>query len=662
MDPRLSPPISRNLSSTTVSQLGERAPLLAGDEEQGAHYIHEATGTSHPAKAPKEDKEITNKDIFWTRLRYYVPSVVWIPQYSFDAFWGDAAAGITVASILIPQSMSYATSVAQLDATTGLFAAALPGFIYALLGSSRHLNVGPEASLSLLVGECVTRIRRGDPHEDTPPNAGIIASTIITFQVGLISFLLGLFRLGFIDVVLSRALQRGFITGVGFVIMIGQLIPLLGLSKFASEVNPETTLDKIVFLVENTWTNAHPLTAAISLGAVLFIFTSRAIKLRARSRFPAIFYVPEIFLLIVLTTVLSQVFRWDQDGVSVLGRVSIHHDGAFIKFPISKHTLTYLTDTTSTAIVIAVAGFIESVVAAKQNAQRFNYTISPNRESVALGLGNLASSFLPGTIPAYGAVTRSKLNGDCGGTTQMASIITSSLVLLAIFFLLPALYFLPSCVLAAVILIVVYGLISEAPHDIAYYWRMRAYEDFTLMSLTFLSTVLWSVEVGIVVSVTLSLLLVVRNSSKTSMKILGRIPGTNKWMAIDEEPEAREDTPGVLIIRIKESLDFANAAQMRERLGRLELYGSGSVHPGEAARRERAEILVFHMADVEKMDASATLLFAEMILMYRQQNVDIHFAHLRAKLLPQFHLAGCDIPEDQLHGSVAEAIRAIETE
>lgn len=137
--------------------------------------------------------------------------------------------------------------------------------------------------------------------------------------------------------------------------------------------------------------------------------------------------------------------------------------------------------------LIAIAGFIESVVAAKQQAQRFNYTISPNRESVALGIGNLVSSFLPGeiifrsvaawsdqfrvvgTIPAYGAVTRyvpfpliamrerltqeearSRVNADCGSTTQMASLITSSLVVLSIFFLLPALYFLPSCVLAAV--------------------------------------------------------------------------------------------------------------------------------------------------------------------------------------------------------------------
>jgi MFS superfamily sulfate permease-like transporter len=100
--------------------------------------------------------------------------------------------------------------------------------------------------------------------------------------------------------------------------------------------------------------------------------------------------------------------------------------------------------------LIAVAGFLDSVVAAKQNSSRFGYTISPNRELVALGAGNLLGSFVPGSLPAYGAITRSKLNADCGARTQMTSVLCSGLILLAIRFVLPGLYFLPKCVLAAV--------------------------------------------------------------------------------------------------------------------------------------------------------------------------------------------------------------------
>ena len=161
-----------------------------------------------------------------------------------------------------------------------------------------------------------------------------------------------------------------------------------------------------------------------------------------------------------------------------------------IDFPLRRVTLKFLRKTTSTAVLvffsvflilqlsdfvmvnslISIAGFLDSIVAAKQNAGRFGYSISPNRELVALGASNIVGSFIPGTLPAYGSITRcvffpsmlsampyinfpllrSKVNGDVGGRTQMASLVCSGVVILAIFFLLPWLYYLPRCVLASV--------------------------------------------------------------------------------------------------------------------------------------------------------------------------------------------------------------------
>ncbi|KAG8917829.1 hypothetical protein FRC01_002180, partial [Tulasnella sp. 417] len=630
MEHTFSPPLTRTVSSVSIApapQAGERTALLAGDEEEGRYYVERGPGTPSPLPLPADLKRPhTRWEVFKTRTRYYIPSISWIPNYSASSLWGDAAAGITVASIIIPQSMSYATSLAKLDPTTGLFAAAVPGFVYALLGTSKHLNVGPEAALSLLIGQAVDAIRRGDPHEDVPAWAPLAASTIITFQVGMISFVLGMFRLGFIDVILSRALQRGFVTAVALVIMIEQLVPMLGLSQLRRELQPVTTVEKFFFLLEYAWTKTHVLTATISLGCLSFLILTRMIKTSLRKKFPGIFYVPEVFLLVVLFTVLCEALGWGDEGVAILGEVHARGGGQLVANPLSKRNLSYLTDTTSTALLMAVAGYIDSVVAAKQNAARFGYSISPNRELVALGAGNLMASFLPGTMPGYGAITRSKINADCGAQSQMASLITSSLVILAIVFLLPALHYLPMCVLAAMCVnptsalnhitdayalislysigLVVYSILAEAPHDIKYYWKAKAWVDFGLMLLTFVSTLFWSVEVGIVVSVTVSLLLVVRESSKTSLKILGRIPGTNRWKPIDENPEAEEDIPGVLIVRVRESLNFANAAQMKERLRRLELYGPSKVHPSEAPSRAQAEVIVFHMADVEHIDAS----------------------------------------------------------
>ncbi|KAI0753444.1 sulfate anion transporter [Daedaleopsis nitida] len=599
----------------------------------------------------------------WAKVRYYVPSTAWMPQYSFSLFAGDFLAGITVASMLIPQSVSYASSLAKLSPVTGLFSAAVPGIVYALLGTSRQLNVAPEAALSLLVGQAVDQIIHSDPHtHPIDPNAISLAiSTIITFQVGLISFLLGLFRLGFLDVVLSRALLRGFVTAVAVVIMIEQLIPMFGLTKLEHALQPKSTLEKLLFLIENAFTHAHELTTMISFGALGVLVAIRSFK-QAFKKYWFIYRLPEVFIVVVVSTMLSDEFDWDHDGVEILGSVPINTGASFIQFPLRKLTLRYLRKTTSTAVLISVVGFLDSIVAAKQNAGRFGYSISPNRELVALGAGNIVGAFIPGTLPAYGSITRSKLNGDLGGRTQMASLVTSSLVLLATFFLLPWLYYLPKCVLASIICLIVFSLLSELPHDAKFYWKMRAWIDLLLMSLTFFLTIIWNVEIGIAVSVVISLLLVVRRSSRTRMTILGRIPGTDRWKPVDENPEAEEDATGVLIVRIRENLDFANTAQLKERLRRLELYGHDKHHPADEPHRHDAIVLVFHLADVDSVDASAAQIFYELAETYKSRGVGLYITHLKRGPRESFETAGIVglLGEDAFLKDVASAMARIE--
>ncbi|RDX40417.1 sulfate anion transporter [Lentinus brumalis] len=638
-------------------EVGERTALLEGREDIREVEAGSGSSLSSDGRPPLWRRKST-----WAKVRYYIPSTAWIPEYSFSLFAGDFLAGITVASMLIPQSVSYASSLAKLSPVTGLFSAAIPGIVYALLGTSRQLNVAPEAALSLLVGQAVDEILHADPHtHPVDPNAVSLAiSTIITFQVGLISFLLGLFRLGFLDVVLSRALLRGFVTAVAVVIMIEQLIPMFGLTQLEHVLQPKSTLDKLFFLIENAFTHAHKLTTIISFGALSILVAIRSCK-QAFKKYWFIYRLPEVFIVVVVSTMLSDEFGWDQDGVEILGSVPIN-TGTFVQFPLRKMTLRYLRRTTSTAVLISVVGFLDSIVAAKQNAGRFGYSISPNRELVALGAGNIVGSFIPGTLPAYGSITRSKLNGDLGGRTQMASLVTSTLVLLATFFLLPWLYYLPKCVLASIICLIVFSLLSEFPHDAKFYWKMRAWIDLLLMSLTFLLTIIWNVEIGIAVSVVISLLLVVRRSSRPRMTILGRIPGTDRWKPIDENPDAEEDTSGVLIVRIRENLDFANTAQLKERLRRLELYGHDKHHPADEPHRRDANVLVFHLADVDTIDASAAQIFYELAETYKNRGVGLYITHLKPGPHESFEKAGIVtlLGEDAFLKDVASAMACIE--
>ncbi|KAH9915418.1 sulfate anion transporter [Fomitopsis serialis] len=634
----------------------EETPILGVDVEHGRTDYGAARAR---ATRPTLHRRRTSN---WAKVNYYVPSTAWIPAYSWSLFGGDLLGGLTVACMLIPQSVSYATSLARLNPTTGLFSASVPGLIYALFGTSRQLNVSPEASLSLLIGQAIDDFLH-DPHfaQYGRDQVGIAVATVITFQVGLIALLLGLFRLGFMDVVLSRALLRGFVTAVAIVILVEQLIPMFGLTALRNEYQLHTTLDKLVFIAENMWTHSHRLTMIIGFGALLILLGIRSFK-GFFKRYTLIYRMPEVLLVVVCSTLLSDKLDWDDQGVEILGSVPVNTGSHFVQFPLTKMTFKFLRRTTSLSFVCVIVGFLDSIVAAKQNAGMYGYSISPNRELVALGAGNFIGSFVPGTLPAFGSITRSKINGEVGARTQMSSMVCSVVVLLAVFYLMPWLYYLPKTVLGAVICLVVFSLLAEVPHDLKFYWRMRSWVDLSLMALTFALTIFWDLEMGVAVSLVISLVLVVHKSSKPRMTILGRLPGTDVWKPVDENPEAQEDAAGVLIVRIRENLDFANTAQLKERLRRLELYGISKHHPSDEPQREHASVLVFHLADVDSVDASAAMIFYELAETYQSRGVGLFITHLKKGPRGSFERAGIIklLGEDAICKDVASAMVRVE--
>ncbi|KIK97961.1 hypothetical protein PAXRUDRAFT_9859 [Paxillus rubicundulus Ve08.2h10] len=648
--------ISTATSSSSLPGMIRRGPqettslVVQGDVEAGP--------AQYGASTPLTGKRTKVSDSqFARKMRYYVPSIAWIPAYSFSLLGGDVLAGVSLAAMLIPQSVSYGTSLAKIGPTAGLFAASIPAIMYSFLGTSRQLNVAAEAALSLLVGQSVSEFRHAYP-DAASDKLGIAVATAI--GVGLFASILGFLRLGFLDVVLSRALLRGFVTAVAVVITVEQLVPMFGLTVLENQLKPESSLDKIFFLVEYVWAHSHKLTTIISFAVLLLLVLLRAFKNCFKNTW-WIYRLPEVLIVVVVSTWVSDELQWNQSGVEILGSVSISTGGTFFKFPLNSHTHPFLRGTTSTAILITIIGFLDSIVAAKQNGDRFGHPISPNRELVALGAANLAGSFVPGTLPAFGSIIRSRINGDIGARTQVASLITAALVLLATFYLLPALYFLPKCVLASIICLFVTSLFAEVPHDLVYYYKIGAWTDLAMMFITFALSIIWNVEIGIVVSLIISLLLVIRRSSKTRMTILGRIPGTDQWRPVTDNPDA-QDVPGTLIVRIRESLDFANTAQLKGRLRKFELYGAEPAHPSEDPRRQPTRVLVFHMGDVESCDASAVQILHELLEMYQNRGVHLFIAHLRPGIRKTFENAGIVqlLGPNAFYDTVGEAIATVE--
>lgn len=229
---------------------------------------------------------------------------------------------------------------------------------------------------------------------------------------------MGLFRLGFLDAVLSRALLRGFLTSVALVILVGQLVPMLGLETLLASAPPiDNTPDKLLWVLDHL-SSTHMLTAAMSGVALLVLISAKTFKLRLANRkgFKFLSYIPEVLAVVIGATLLTALLRLDRDGLQILGAIE---PGKFaLKLPI-KDGRRYLRQTLETSAVIAVLGFLDSIVGAKDASNNYDYAVSPNRELCALGAANIVTSCVAGTLPGYGSITRSRLAGSTGARSQM---------------------------------------------------------------------------------------------------------------------------------------------------------------------------------------------------------------------------------------------------
>jgi MFS superfamily sulfate permease-like transporter len=210
-------------------------------------------------------------------LSYYIPFVNWITQYRWTFFRGDLVAAVTTASIYIPMALSLSANLAHAPPVNGLYSFVINPFVYAILGSSPQLIVGPEAAGSLLVGAVVkSSVEQGHSGEDDPAAHARVVG-VVTGMAGALILIAGLTRLGFLDNVLSRPFMRGFITAIGVVISVDQLIPEMGLAHRARGISHSSTVEKLIFLVQNV-KHAHALTCGVAFSSFAIIMVFRLVS------------------------------------------------------------------------------------------------------------------------------------------------------------------------------------------------------------------------------------------------------------------------------------------------------------------------------------------------------------------------------------------------
>ncbi|CBX99313.1 hypothetical protein IAQ61_000553 [Plenodomus lingam] len=661
----------------SIQSFGSSPALLQGEARQGA-----GAGSG---KGYGQGKSTTwwlaerhgIKDKRMMYLRYYIPLLNWTRQYKWRYLKGDLVAAITMASFYIPMALSYASNLAHLPPVHGLYSFALNPLIYAILGTCPQMIVGPEAPGSLLVGELVRgNIKKGTSGDNDGRRNAEIAG-IVTCLAGAFILIAGFFRLGFLDNVLSRPFLRGFISAIGVVIFVDQLIPQMGLARLAAdEVSHGSCLDKVVFLFRHVG-EAHGLTCAISFTAFAIIMFFRELKKRLQPRYPNVAYIPDRFVVVVLSALLTWRYRLDQQGLAVLGNVNSSGGRIFsIHFPFETSHLKYASDAINTSLIIAMLGFFESSVAAKSlgggdhTKDGVQMPLSANRELIALGTANITGGLFM-ALPAFGGYGRSKVNASTGGTTPMSSVFLSLITILCTLFMLPYFYYLPKGVLCAMVSVVAYSLVEEAPHDVKFFLRIRGWSELVLMGLIFVITIVWDLKRGIGVGIGLSLLRLIRHSVRPRIQILGRVPGsTNRFANAEIDSDMVEFIEGCLIVKIPEPLTFANTGNLKNRLRRLEDHGTDKAHPAlpRVRRAEHNKNIIFDVHGVTSLDGAGAQVLAEIVESYRKRGVRVFFCRVpneQSAVYQLFDKSGiiemCGGPRHFVH-SVEEALRMTELE
>lgn len=629
----------RGLSSAIFLRWGHKVPRDgSGDVDSSIAGAGEIWHRVHSAVTDRSIRGHGMKNRQTMYLSYYIPLLSWMTNYRWSFFRGDLIASLTVASIYIPMALSLATNLAHAPPINGLYSFVINPLIYAILGSSPRLIVGPEAAGSLLVGTIVkSSVDNGHFNEDDDAlHARVVG--VATGMSGAMILIAGITRLGFLDNVLSRPFLRGFITAIGFVIFVDQLIPEMGLVAAAKGVSHGSTVAKLVFLVEN-WRDAHALTCAVAFGSFAIIMLFRTLKRHLEPRFPHVVYFPDRFLVVALSAVLTWKLGWDSQGLEILGLIKPSTgagNGLFaFRWPFHLGHMQHIRAAMSTSFIISLLGFFESSVAAKglsfgEDDTIQGVTVSANREMVALGVANVVGGCFM-ALPAFGGYGRSKVNSSTGGRTQMSSIFLSIITFLCIMFLLPRLYYLPKAVLCSMISVVAYSLIEECPHDLRFFLRVRGWSELVLIFLIILATIFYSLSLGIALGCGLSVLSVIRHSTQPRIQILGKISGTpGQFENAEVHPKQVEFIEGCLIVKIPEPLTFANTGDLKNRLRRLQSYGTNRAHPALPRVRsaEKDKNIIFDVHGVTGIDASGTQVLLGIVQAYVDRGVRVFFCRL----------------------------------
>ncbi|XP_049825234.1 prestin-like isoform X2 [Aethina tumida] len=498
-----------------------------------------------------------------------VPILKWLPEYSWkNSFVSDIISGITVAIMHIPQGMAYGL-LGGVPPVVGIYMAFFPVLVYTIFGTSRHVSMGTFAIVCLMTGKVVSqyttiehqqngtiaRLTQLDELHTTDYNNIQVASTV-TFVVAMIQLVMYVMRLGLVSTLLSATLVDGFTTAAAFHVASSQLKDMFGIPIPKRRGNFSfimTIYDAVLALPK-----ANPSACLVSfITSSCLILNNEVLKgwLAKKTRIP----FPIELAAVVLGTTASYLLSFETNyNISVVGHIPTGFPNP--QLPAFDLIPNILLD----CFVITMVSYTVTMSMALTFSRKLMYEVDSNQELLALGLSNSVGSFFS-CMPITASLSRSMIQQTVGGVTQIASVVSCSILLCILLWIGPFFELLPRCVLTSIIIVSLKGILFKITM-IKKYWRLSKW-DALVWIVTFGTTLILQISYGLAAGIVVSLLSIFIQGYTPYSCLLGVIPDTDLYLDIKRYKTAVE-IEGVKIFHFSGGLNFASRAVFKEVLNR----------------------------------------------------------------------------------------------
>lgn len=552
------------------------------------------------------------------KIAQIFPLAEQLKTYTKSDLRADLFAGITVGVMLVPQGMAYAY-LAGVPPIYGLYAGVVPLIIYALLGTSRQMSLGPVAISSILLASGIGQLA-------LPGSSEYISLIIaIGLLIGLSKVVLGIFKLGFFVNFLSHPVVSGFTSAAAIIIAITQLKDAFGIAIPALD----QPLDVFIYAISHI-SETNVFTFLMCFGSILLMLVLRRIS---RS-------IPDALIVVIIGTLLVRFLHLDQKGIDIIRDIPV----GLPNFEAPHLSVDKIKMLVPTLITVTIISIVECLGIAKaMQAKHKNYTINANKELIALGFAKIFGSFFQ-SIPTSGSFSRTAVNSSAGAKSTIASLVTSLVVILVLVALTPFFYYLPKAILAAIILLAVKGLFDYK--EAINLWKTHR-SDLLMMIVTFTATLVLGIEKGVFLGVILSILVVLYKSSRPHISILGNISGTTHYRNVNRYKGAKE-TDNTLIIRFDDQLYFGNCDYFKERVNEF-------VKDSD----QKVKFILIDAGNIHAIDSSGIHVLKDLDEQLKIQGIELHLCRTIGPVRDILFKSGLMQEPEKHHMNIHEAVQFI---